>query len=236
MHKLVVLYPEPADRDAFSDYYTNNHLPLTLNLPGVQALRYALDVQALEGEAPYFAVFEADFDSAEAMVGALMSSEGAAIAADVPNYASGGAHLTHYSVTELGVNGRELVLEYLDRWNEQDVDGIVGMFAADGLYTDPSLEQPIGGVDLADHLKQLFAAVPNMALKVTSAAADGPGTALAFWQMSGRVEFPGGASEGEYDLLGGDILHFDSAGKITWTAALYDQKAFLEQSGLAPTP
>lgn len=53
MHKLVVLYPEPADPDHFRDYYVTNHLPLVMKMPGLLAWRYSFDVAAPNGDSPY---------------------------------------------------------------------------------------------------------------------------------------------------------------------------------------
>jgi len=72
MHKLVVLYPPPADPEAFRTYYTETHLPLAAKLPGLRAYRYAFDVGSPAGDSPYFCIFEADFDDAAAM-GASMA-------------------------------------------------------------------------------------------------------------------------------------------------------------------
>jgi uncharacterized protein (TIGR02118 family) len=85
MHKLVVLYPPPADRDKFRSYYTSTHLKLAAKLPGMRAYRYALD---LAGESPYWCMFEAEFDDINALSAARSSEEGLALAADVPNYAT----------------------------------------------------------------------------------------------------------------------------------------------------
>ena len=98
MHKLLVLYPEPADRNAFQEYYESTHLPLAQKMPGMLAWRYSLDVTAGPEASPYFAVFEADFENAAAMEAAIASPEGAAVQADVPNYASGGAVVVNYPV------------------------------------------------------------------------------------------------------------------------------------------
>ena len=51
-------------------------------------------------DSPYFCVFEADFDDAGALDAALASPEGQATAADVPNYATGGAVLLRFDVRE----------------------------------------------------------------------------------------------------------------------------------------
>ncbi|MFF0494271.1 EthD family reductase [Nocardia sp. NPDC003482] len=98
MHKLVVLYPEPADPDHFREYYVNTHLPLVARMPGLLAWRYSFEVAATEGETPYFAVFEAEFADAAAMTAARESPEGRRVAADVANYATGGAVVIHYPV------------------------------------------------------------------------------------------------------------------------------------------
>jgi uncharacterized protein (TIGR02118 family) len=52
----------------------------------------------LGGKSPYFTIFEADFDSLDDMQKGLGSPEGKAVAADVPNYATGGANIIHYEV------------------------------------------------------------------------------------------------------------------------------------------
>ncbi|SDH87092.1 EthD family reductase [Agrococcus jejuensis] len=98
MHRLVVLYPQPIDPAAFADHYVSTHLPLADRLPGLLASRYSLEVHG-EGS-PYFAVFEADFADPAAMAAAMASPEGQAVAADVPSYATGGAVVIDYPVTE----------------------------------------------------------------------------------------------------------------------------------------
>jgi len=98
MHKLLVLYPEPADRETFREYYESKHLSLAEKLPGLLAWRYSCDVQSESGESAYFALFEAEFETKEAMENAMASPEGRAVQADVSNYASGGAVVLNYPV------------------------------------------------------------------------------------------------------------------------------------------
>ena len=100
MHKLVVLYSKPADPDHFRDYYVNNHLPLIMSWPGLLSWRYSFDVAAVDGEAPYFAVFEGDFADAAAMAAARASAHGKRVSADAANYATGGAVVIHYPVQD----------------------------------------------------------------------------------------------------------------------------------------
>lgn len=99
MHKLLVLYPEPADRAHFEDYYVSTHLPLTAKLPGLRASRYSFGAEG--PGSPYFAVFEAEFDSKEDLAAAMESPEGQALAADMPNYAPPGVVVVDYPVEAL---------------------------------------------------------------------------------------------------------------------------------------
>ncbi len=98
MHRLTVLYHPPADPGHFREYYVGTHLPLAAKLPGLVKMEYSLDVAGI-GESPYFAVFHADFESAEAMAAAMGSDEGKAVAADVANYATGGFERLHYDLS-----------------------------------------------------------------------------------------------------------------------------------------
>jgi uncharacterized protein (TIGR02118 family) len=100
MHRLLVLYPPPTDPQTFRAYYEDHHLPLVARLPGLRAFRWGFDVTALGADSPYLCAFEADFDDAAALDAALASPEGQATAADVPNYATGGAVLLRCDVRE----------------------------------------------------------------------------------------------------------------------------------------
>ena len=98
MHRLLGLYPPPADPDQFRSHYVNTHLPLVARFPGLRGYRYSFDVAAPEGESPYFCVFEADFDDAAAYSAAMASPAGQAVRADVSNYATGGAVVLDYEL------------------------------------------------------------------------------------------------------------------------------------------
>lgn len=102
MEKLFVFYGQPEDPAAFEQYYRSTHLPLAKQLPGVISAEFSLGLQGMEGQVPYWGVFEAVFESRAAMETALSSPEGLAVGADVVNYATGGATLAHGPVTNLG--------------------------------------------------------------------------------------------------------------------------------------
>jgi len=93
MAQLLVLYNTPADPAAFDRYYRDTHIPLARKIPGLRSyLISAGPVQALAGTAPYL-VAELTFDSMVDVGTALASPEGQTAAADLPNFASGGATL-----------------------------------------------------------------------------------------------------------------------------------------------
>jgi uncharacterized protein (TIGR02118 family) len=100
MFKAVALYPMPSDPQAFRDHYESIHLPLVAKLPGVRSLRYSFDLIAPLGEAPFFAVFEVEWDDAEAMRASLTSPEGQAVAEDMAPYVTEGTVLLNYSLQD----------------------------------------------------------------------------------------------------------------------------------------
>ena len=97
MHRLLVLYNEPKDPAHFKKYYVETHLPLVASkMAGVKKASYSFDVKPIgPGKAP-FCVF--DFESEAALMSAFSSKEGQEVAADVPNYASGGVSMVHFPV------------------------------------------------------------------------------------------------------------------------------------------
>jgi uncharacterized protein (TIGR02118 family) len=103
VHRLVVSYGQPTDPGAFDEYYRDTHVPLAMEMPGV--IRFTVGHgQSLDPSqpAPYF-VAELDFESEEAMGKAFASPEGQSAAADVANFATGGATMAHFDVHEIQV-------------------------------------------------------------------------------------------------------------------------------------
>ena len=99
MYKMLVLYNPPKDPDHFRKYYVSTHIPLAAALPGLKAYRYSFELDALGPPgttSPYFCVFEADFESKDAFFAAVGSEYGGKVAADVPNYDTGGSVMLHY--------------------------------------------------------------------------------------------------------------------------------------------
>ena len=77
MHCLTVLYPQPDDPQHFKAYYAGTHVPLARLLPGVKSCSFAYPAALGSLEGVPFCIFQAWFDSAEAMARALQSEIGA---------------------------------------------------------------------------------------------------------------------------------------------------------------
>lgn len=96
---LLVVYNHPEDAGAFQDYLMNTHIPIVLQVPGLQHLLVHSDLTTTEfipGDiyqlgTPVWAS-QADLEAA------LASEEGQAAIADVGNFATGGfsAYLAHF--------------------------------------------------------------------------------------------------------------------------------------------
>ena len=104
VHRLVVSYGQPDDPAAFDAYYRDTHTPLATRMPGL--VRYTLgSPQGLDPLQPTpYLVAELDFDSEQAMGAAFASEEGKAASRDLAGFATGGAVMTHFEVTEVHVS------------------------------------------------------------------------------------------------------------------------------------
>jgi uncharacterized protein (TIGR02118 family) len=97
MAKLVVLYKKPADPAAFDRYYFEKHAPLAKKIPGLR--KYETSRGAIgtpEGASTVHLIAILDFDSLTAIQAAFASPEGQVAAADIPNFAKGGADLMFF--------------------------------------------------------------------------------------------------------------------------------------------
>jgi uncharacterized protein (TIGR02118 family) len=101
MAHLLVLYHTPADPAAFDGYYHEKHIPLAKKIPGLRSYTISHGaVQAIAGSAPYLVAI-LSFDSIAEVNAALESPESQAAAADLQNFASGGATLVIYDSQEV---------------------------------------------------------------------------------------------------------------------------------------
>jgi uncharacterized protein (TIGR02118 family) len=99
--KLVVLYTQPDDPDAFDEHYLGVHAPLVLKVPGLQRFEGArISGPADRGEATYFRIAELYFADPAALQAGLGSDEGAATAADYQQIAPPGSRMYIATVDE----------------------------------------------------------------------------------------------------------------------------------------
>ncbi len=102
MTKLVVLYKKPADAAAFDAYYAKTHIPLAKKVPGLK--RYEVSsgpIASPTGVSPYHLVATLEFDSMSALQQGLGSSEGAAAAGDLANFAQAGVEMLMFETREV---------------------------------------------------------------------------------------------------------------------------------------
>jgi uncharacterized protein (TIGR02118 family) len=92
--KLVVLYTQPEDAEAFDAHYLGVHAPLVAKVPGLQRFEGArIGAAADGGEATYFRIAELHFADQAALRAGLGSDEGGATAADFQQIAPPGSRM-----------------------------------------------------------------------------------------------------------------------------------------------
>jgi uncharacterized protein (TIGR02118 family) len=92
--KLVVLYAQPDDPDAFDEHYFGVHMPLVGALPGLQGTETGRLVTAVDGgERAFYRLTEMAFADQAALDAAFGSAEGKATAADYRQIAPPGSRM-----------------------------------------------------------------------------------------------------------------------------------------------
>lgn len=92
MIKLTVLYGHPTDIEAFETYYANTHLPKASKMKGQLKIELTKFMGSPDGSKPaYYRMAEFWFSNSEAIQATMSSPEGQATAADLDNFATGGA-------------------------------------------------------------------------------------------------------------------------------------------------
>jgi uncharacterized protein (TIGR02118 family) len=92
--KLIVLYTQPDDTDAFDRHYLGTHMPLAQAIPGLQRAETGRISAALDaGEKTYYRVAELYFADQKALEAAFGTDEGQATAADYQQIAPPGSRM-----------------------------------------------------------------------------------------------------------------------------------------------
>jgi uncharacterized protein (TIGR02118 family) len=92
--KLVVLYTQPDNGDAFDEHYLGVHAPLVAKIPGLERFEGARFVAAADGgEQTYHRIAELYFTDESSLQAALGSDEGRATAGDYQQIAPPGSRM-----------------------------------------------------------------------------------------------------------------------------------------------
>lgn len=97
MAQLQVIYGTPTDPQAFDRHYFDVHVPIAKAIPGLRRFEVSQGpVASPAGESGVHLIAILHFDSLADIAAAFASPEGQAAAADVPNFATGGAEMRMY--------------------------------------------------------------------------------------------------------------------------------------------
>jgi uncharacterized protein (TIGR02118 family) len=90
--KITLYYGQPKSTEEFDKYYYEKHLPRLYSVKALKKVEISRPVPTPDGKPPAtYLIIEMYFDSLEALRAEQATDEWKAIAADVPNYATGGA-------------------------------------------------------------------------------------------------------------------------------------------------
>ena len=102
MAQVVVTYKTPKDPAAFDKYYAETHIPLASKMPGLRKYQISQGpVASPAGSSGIHLIATLTFDNMAAVQAAFGSAEGKAAAADVANFATGGADILFYETREV---------------------------------------------------------------------------------------------------------------------------------------
>jgi len=102
MAKLIAVYGQPTDKEAFNTYYEKTHIPLAKKVPGL--MKYDIShgpVVNPGGQSNFYLVATLYFDSMESMQAGLNAPEGQAAAEDTANFATGGVQMYMFETQEV---------------------------------------------------------------------------------------------------------------------------------------
>lgn len=102
MANVMVVYKTPKDPVHFDRHYEATHIPLAKKIPGLRSYKISSGtVASPSGESGVHLVAILGFDSMEAIGAGFASTEGRAAAADLANFASGGAELMMFETRDV---------------------------------------------------------------------------------------------------------------------------------------
>ena len=73
------------------------------------------------------------------------------------------------------MNALEISQRSIDAWNRHDADAVIALYAEGATYHTPRFDHPLKGKALADFIKSMFTAYPDIRLEVISRGDTGGG-------------------------------------------------------------
>jgi uncharacterized protein (TIGR02118 family) len=87
MVKLIALYKQPSDPEAFDTHYKNVHTPITQKIPGLRKMEVTKIVGSPMGKSDYYLLCEMYYDSHDALKTAMRTDESKASGRDLMSFA-----------------------------------------------------------------------------------------------------------------------------------------------------
>ena len=87
MAKLIALYKQPEDKEAFDERYFNTHTPITEKIPGLREMKVTKIIGSPMGKSDYYLLCEMVYDDQESLQKAMKTDEGKASGKDVMKFA-----------------------------------------------------------------------------------------------------------------------------------------------------
>ena len=87
MTKLIALYKQPEDKEAFDEHYFNTHTPITEKIPGLREMKVTKIIGSPMGKSDYYLLCEMVYDDQESLQKAMKTDEGKASGKDVMKFA-----------------------------------------------------------------------------------------------------------------------------------------------------
>lgn len=87
MAKLIALYKQPKDKEAFDEHYFNTHTPITKEIPGLREMKVTKIIGSPMGKSDYYLLCEMVYDDLDSLQTAMKTDEGKASGKDVMKFA-----------------------------------------------------------------------------------------------------------------------------------------------------
>lgn len=102
MTDLVVMYRTPADVAAFDKHYSEVHIPIAQEIPGLRKFEISRGaVMTPGGPSDFHLIARLQFDSPQAIQMAFASPQGQRAAQDVQSFATGGVEMLIFDHSEI---------------------------------------------------------------------------------------------------------------------------------------